>query len=354
MPPALFHDLVKVHRAAGAVDAALANADEWANAAKSAGQDLDEYHARFSRVATLAYASRFTQAETELSALASEPKPIGLTVSDKVIELSVLAAIRRDQGDTEAALDAINQATQLARDNTAGRVQADHLAALSGQASQLERDLGHPAEAVERQREAVSAARELGLQIPLARQLHGLASRLIDSGQPGEAAEALEEMMQLTGADARASRLRGDYLQTSGRLALAKDDPGTARQRLTEAIPLLQASGEPNRPDLASAWYNLGTAQMALGEPTTAAASYQAARDTEASIYGDEHPDLIASEFSLAAALHASANFAAAEEAISRCLRIIRRGGAQARIWRDRALILAIIIDIEDGPRAQQ
>ena len=39
---------------------------------------------------------------------------------------------------------------------------------------------------------------------------------------------------------------------------------------------------------------------------------------------------------------------AAAEEAINRCLRIIRRGGQQARAWRHRALQLAIIIDLAD------
>ena len=171
---AILRVLVKVRRAAGDVDAALADADEWADAARSAGLDMDEYHARIARVGTLAYAHRFEQAGAELDELASQPRPAGMTVSDKIIELSVLAEIRRAYGDTEAALDAVARATQLAGDHTTGLTRADHVAALSAQASQLERDLGHPADAVERQRGAVSAARELGLRTPLARELHGL------------------------------------------------------------------------------------------------------------------------------------------------------------------------------------
>ncbi len=87
---------------------------------------------------------------------------------------------------------------------------------------------------------------------------------------------------------------------------------------------------------------------MKLSDPATAASSYLKARNIEAGIYGEDHPDLISTEYNLAAALHASADFAAAEEAISRSLRIIRRGGPQARIWQNRALRLAIIIDLAD------
>jgi len=55
--------------------------------------------------------------------------------------------------------------------------------------------------------------------------------------------------------------------------------------------------------------------------------SYRKARELEASIYG----------------------LNAAAEAINRCLQIIRRGSPQARIWRDRALKLAITIDVKRG-----
>ena len=189
--PVILRDLVKVRRAAGDIDGALAAADEWADAARSAGSSLEEFHARFARVATLAYASRFRQAAAEQSALATQPKPAELTVSDKIMELSVLAEIRRGLGDTESALDLVNQATRLARDQTTGLTRADHLAALGSQASALERDLGHEQIAVERQREAVSAMRELGLRMPLARQLQALASRLLDYGDAEEASKAL-------------------------------------------------------------------------------------------------------------------------------------------------------------------
>ena len=344
----ILRDLVRVRRAAGDIDGALAAADEWADAARSAGSSLEEFHARFARVATLAYASRFRQAAAEQSALATQPKPAELTVSDKIMELSVLAEIRRGLGDAGSALDLVDQATRLARDQTTGLTRADHLAALGSQASALERDLGHEQIAVERQREAVSATRELGLRMPLARQLQGLASRLLDYGDAEEAAKALSEAREIAEAEGQESQLRGDILQTAGRIALAREDPGTACRQLSEAIPLLEAKGESYRADLATAWYNLATAQMKLSHPAMAASSYLKARDIEAVIYGENHPDLISTEYSLATALHACADFASAEEAINRCLRIIRQGGQQARVWRHRALRLAIIIDLED------
>src|SRR5215472_12592726 len=63
----ILHDLVRVLRAAGDIDGALAAADEWADAARSAGSSLEEFHARSARVATLAYAARFRQAAAEQS-----------------------------------------------------------------------------------------------------------------------------------------------------------------------------------------------------------------------------------------------------------------------------------------------
>jgi len=344
----ILRDLVNVRRAAGDIDGALATADEWADAARSAGSSLEEFHARFARVATLAYASRFRQAAEEQSTLGARPRPAGLTASNEIIELSILAEIRRGIGDTGRALDLVDQAIGLARDQTIGLTRADHLAALGSQASALERDLGHEQTAVERHREAVSATRELGLRMPLARQLQGLASRLLDYGDAEEAAQVLSEATEIAEAEGQESQLCGEILQTAGRIALAREDPGTASRQLLEAIPLLEAKGEHYRTDLATAWYNLATAQMQLSYPATAASSYLKARDIEAVIYGENHPDLISTEYSLATALHTCGDLAAAEEAINRCLRIIRQGGQQARLWRHRALRLAIIIDLPD------
>jgi hypothetical protein len=345
---AILRDLVKVRRAAGDIDGALAAADEWADAARSSDSGIGEFHARFARVATLAYASRFPAAAAEQSALAASPKPAGLTMSDEIMHLSVLAEIRHGLGDAEGALDLVDQATQLARDQTTGLIRADHLAALGGQASALERDLGHEQAAVQRQREAVSATRELGLQMILARQLQALASRLLDYGDADEAAVALGEATEIAEAVGQESQLRGHTLQAEGRIALARKDPGTASRQLSAAIPLLEAKGEHYRADLAAAWYNLATAEMKLSHPEMAASSYLKARDIEADIYGENHPDLISTEYGLAAALYACADYAHAKEAINRCLRIIRAGGQQAKVWRDRALGLAIIIDVQD------
>jgi hypothetical protein len=344
----ILSDLVRVRRAAGDIDGALAIADEWADAARSAGSSVEEFHARFARVATLAYASRFRQAAAGQSALAALPKPAELTVSDQIMDLSVLAEIRRGLGDVEGALHLVDRATRLARGQTTGLIRADHLAALGSQASALERDLGHEQSAVDRQREAVSATRELGLQMHLARQLQGLASRLLDYGDAEEAEQVLSEATEIAEAEGQEGQLRGDILQTRGRIALGREDPKTASRQLSAAIPLLEAKGEHYRVDLATAWYNLATAQMKLSDPAEAASSYLKARDIEAALYGENHPDLISTEYSLAAALHACADFASAREAINRCLQIIRQGGQQARLWRHRALGLAIAIDLVD------
>src|SRR5205823_2656703 len=103
---------------------------------------------------------------------------------------------------------------RLARDQTTGLTRADHLAALGSQASALERDLGHEQIAVERQREAVSAMRELGLQMPLARQLQALASRLLDYGDAEEASKALNEAQEIAEAQGQGIQLRGNLLET--------------------------------------------------------------------------------------------------------------------------------------------
>ena len=111
----------------------------------------------------------------------------------------------------------------------------------------------------------------------------------------------------------------------------------------------VKGKGEHYRVDLASAWYNLATAQMQLSQPAIAASGYLKARDIEVGIYGENHADLISTEYSLAAALHACADHEAAADAIDRCLRIIRLGSQQARVWRHRALRLAVIIDLADN-----
>jgi tetratricopeptide (TPR) repeat protein len=209
---AIMRDLVTTRRAAGDIDGALAAADEWADAALLAGSSLDEFHARLARVGTLAYSCRFRQAAVEQSALAIQPQPAELTASDKIMELSVRAAIRHGLGDAESALDLVSQATDLARDQATGLARADHLTALGSQASVYERDLGHEQIAVERAQEAVNAARELGLRMPLARQLQILASRLLDYGDAEEAANALDEASEIAEAEGQASRQRGDML----------------------------------------------------------------------------------------------------------------------------------------------
>ena len=342
----ILREVVKVRRAAGDIDGALAAADAWANAAQAAGSDLDEFHARFARVATLAYAARFSQAADEQSALAARTGPSELTASDSIMALSVQAEIQRGLGATESSLVLINQAIQLAHDQTSGLPKADHMAALGSQASALERDLGQLQTAVERQREAVSATRELRLPMVLARQLQVLASRLLDNEDAEEAAAALNEASEIAEAQGQKAQVLADILQTAGRISLAAGDPSTAVRQLSEAIPLLEGKGEHYLSDLAVTWHNLATAQMSLSQYAIAASSYVKARKIETTLYGGNHPDLIQTEYHLAIALKMSGDRQAALDAINRCLRIIRRGGRQGRLWRNRALAVAIAIDL--------
>ena len=346
----ILRETMKVRRAVGDIDGALAAADEWADAARSAGSGVDEFRARFAGVATLAYASRFRLAADEQSALAEQMEPAGLDVSEKIMALSVQAEIRRGLGDTEGSLDLVNRATWLARDQTTGLARADHLAALGAQASVLERDLGHLRSAMDRQREAVSATRELGLPLALARQLQALASRLVDCEDGEEATEVLAEVSEIAEALGQERDLKAGILENAGRVALAAGDYGSAARQLSEAIPLFEEKGEHYRGDLAAAWHNLATAQMQLSHFAMAASSYLEARNIEIAVFGDSHPDLIPTEYNLTVALHMSGARDAAAEAINRCLRIIRRGGQQARLWRSRVLQAAIAIDLADEP----
>jgi hypothetical protein len=177
--------------AAGDIQGALAVADEWADVARSAGSSPDEFHARFSRVATFAYASRFQQVAVEQSALASEPKPSKLTISDQVMELSVLAEIRRGLGNAEAPLIWSTRPPSWPATRRPGRPALTisqpwvARARRSSVTSATGRLLWNG------QREVVSAARELGLQMLLAGQLQVLASRLLDYDDAEEAAKAL-------------------------------------------------------------------------------------------------------------------------------------------------------------------
>ena len=80
----------------------------------------------------------------------------------------------------------------------------------------------------------------------------------------------------------------------------------------------------------------------------SAVRSAQAARDIDASIYGDDHPELVIDELRLAETL-AAGDLNAGRSAISRCLGIIRHGAPQGHLRRAEALAVAIDIDVRLG-----
>jgi hypothetical protein len=80
------------------------------------------------------------------------------------------------------------------------------------------------------------------------------------------------------------------------------------------------------RGDLAATYFNLANAQIGLKDFRSAADSAQRARDMDASIYGDDHLELVVDELRLAETLSAAGDLDAARAAISRCLNLIRQG----------------------------
>jgi len=180
----------------------------------------------------------------------------------------------------------------------------------------------------------------------LASQLQVLASRLIDNEDADEAAVALNEATEIAEAQGRQTQLVADILQTAGRISLAAGDPTTAIRQLSEAIPLLEEKGEHYLLDLAATWHNLATAQVSLSEYATAASSYLQGWNIESGLYGENHPDLIPTEYHLAIALNMAGDRQAAVDWINRCLRNIGNARKAGRFWRNRALSAAIAIDL--------
>ena len=345
------HDLTRTYRTEGNTTAALSTIETWMARAKDADEDREYYEAHRAYANTLSYAERFPEADRALASLREETPSDLRTISDQIMELSLVADVERGRGQSREALSAVDAALELASQVESGPRRSDHLAALHAQAAKLQRDLGNGHKAVDHQRKAVDAARSLDIGIHFAYQLHGLASRLLDLDIGDEAAQVISEGMALAAARGNDSPLRGAFLQEAGRLALLRKEWKKAKKLFTDAIRLLTAGGEPVRADLAAAHFNLATAQVALKEFRSAANSAQTARDIDAAIYSDDHPELVIDELKLAETLYTAGDLNAARKAIGRCLGIVRQGAAQGPKLRTEILAVAVAIDLDLGLR---
>lgn len=344
-------DLVRTYRAEGDIEAALTAIADWRARAEETGDELARYRARRAHAHTLVYARRLQEAAEAFAALsASEIEDPDL--SEQIMDLSATAELECGRTRYEEALALIEAALELAHQVESEERRNDHYAALHGQAAGIFHELGRLPDALARQRQSVEAARACGLGVLLTVPLYGLASRLLDLDIEDEAEQIIAEGMQLAGARGTKSPEYGKFLQASGRLALLRKDWARAERLLTEAAQLAGTGGEPNRADLAAACYNLGVAYTGQSNHAAAINSFQQARDIDAAVYGNAHPELLMDEYSLAAALYADGRLEAARAVINRCLAILRKGHQVGRQYRTQVITLAIAIDTGLGRTA--
>lgn len=342
---ACLSDLAATCRLEGDIDAALAAAIGWQSRAEAAGDDQAAHHARRAQAHTLVYAHRFREAAEAFAAVAAgrtqEPD-----LSEQVLDLSAAAELECGRARYSEALAMLDSALELADRVASDSRRHDHLAVLHSQAAMIFHALKRGPEALAQQRMAVHAARACAGGMFLAAPLYGLANRLLDLGFEEEAEQVIAEGVELTRARGTKSPDYGKFLQASGRLAILRKDWPQAEGLLAEAAQLARKGGDPYRAETAVALYNLGTAYAAQSKFTAAVRSFQRARDTDAAIYGDQHPELLTDESGLASAQYLNGQLGAARVSINRCLAILRNGHPVASQTRAMIITIAIMIDV--------
>lgn len=332
----------------GLIDEALQVINEWLEISKRVDDKRSLYVARRMRIEALSYAARYSEAIEEFSAFLRETADFPRTTSDWIMEWTMLAEMENARGNFDAALTALDSALTLTEQVEPENQRRSHLAILHNRAASNLSSLGQANTALERQRQAVETARHVGgLALPFA--LYALASRLLDLDIADEAEKIVAEGIELVSKGDINSPLYGSFLQAGARVALFRKEYRKAKALLSEAIPLLKAGGDPQRGEVASAYFNLSTALKGIKRFTEAADASQYARDVDVSIYGPDHPELLRDECTLAESLFLCKRFRDADLAIKRCLAFIKRGAPESAEWRGRALAMGTAIDLELG-----
>jgi tetratricopeptide (TPR) repeat protein len=338
-------ELVATYRNEGDSGAALATAADWLSAAEAAGDENAAHHARRAQAHTLVYSRRFGEAARAFAAVIAD-RVHEPDLSEQIIDLSAAAELECALARYSEALVMVDRAVELA-DGVASEVRRhDHLTVLHAQASMIFHMLERGEEALARQRQSLEAARGFIDGVYLATPLYGLANRLLDLEIEEEVEQVIAEGMDLVRARGTNSPEYGKFLHAAGRLAILRKDWPQAERLLVEAAELVGRGGDPYRIEVAVVLYNLGTAYAAQLKSSLAVSSLQRARDIDAAIYGDQHPEVLADEYSLAAAHQLNGQNSAARASINRALRIIKNGRSVSRLTRDRVITTAIVIDL--------
>jgi tetratricopeptide (TPR) repeat protein len=343
-----FENLSLAYSMRGLIDEALQVINEWLATSERIGDKRSLYVARRMRIEALSYAARYSEAMDEFSTFIRGAADFPRTASDRIMEWTMLAEMENARGNFDAALTALDSALALTPEVEPEDLRRSHLAILHNKAAGNLSSLGQASTALERQRQAVETARQVGgLALPIA--LYALASRLLDLDIADEAERIIAEGIELVSQGDIDSPLYGSFLQAGARVALFRKEYRKAKVLLSEAIPLLEAGGDPQRGEVASAYFNLSTALKGIKRFAEAADAAQYARDVDASIYGPDHPELLRDECALAESLFLCKRFRDADLTIKRCLAFIKRGAPESAEWRARAIGLSTAIDLQLG-----
>ena len=271
-----------------------------------------------------------------------------LGLRDRIFRLSLQADIQQGLGQHDQALASISAALALAPDVSDEDQRIDHLAALHKQAGIVLRYAGRPQEALPHMREAYDAVANMPTAYT-AETILALVNTLLDLGFRDEARLLIDEGMTLASPRGHTSPTRGSFLQVRGRLALEAENFADAVTDLEAAIMMLRTGGDPYRTNLGSGYFNLGLVHMAQHRYPESVDCLRRARELEAAVYGADGGDVLLIEAELGQAYFAAGDHEGANQAITRCLNLIRSGQPQARRRRNRVLGIAISIDLAHG-----
>lgn len=342
--------LASAQRAAGLITEALASIDEWI-ATAGEGDDTEQIlKAMMARAQTLSYAARYTDARDAYEAIEWADLERHLGIRDQIFRLSLLGDIQVGTGNPARALESVKTALSLVPAVEDEDQRRDHLAALNKQAGIALRELGRPEEALRHMQVAYENIDASSLTYA-SDILLALANTLLDLDRRDEALVLVEKGLEVTASRGANSPIRASFLQARGRIWFERDSLQEARSDIEASLETLRAGGDPYRTNLASAYFNLGMINIAEDRNREAIEFLTHARDIEIEIYGSGTANVIGEEVGLSAAHYQLQEYADAGVAIERALGLMRKGHPQGRRFRDRALELAILIDLEVGPR---
>ncbi|MFG2042225.1 tetratricopeptide repeat protein [Dactylosporangium sp. NPDC048998] len=340
--------LASAQRMGGNITEALSSIEEWLEVALVADDGKQVRAATLARAQTLAYAARYPDARAAFDAMAAAEAGTAVGVRERIFRQSLLADIETGLGRLDAALDAIDAAFALVPGVHDEQQRTDHTAALHKQAGITLRDSGRLEEAIPHLRAAWDITEDLPsiyrTEITLA-----LLNALVDLHQLDEARSLVEKGLAAAAVRGETSPVRGSLLQVRGRIALESGDPQQARSDLEAAVQMLRHGGDPYRPNLASAYFNLAVVHGAQQRHDEAVQYARMARNLTANVFGPHHGELIHDELMLATVCCNAGNYGEAHEAIRRCLVLVQAGHWHGRKLRNQILEIAITIDVNSG-----